>query len=233
MFLRLGLLILSLISLSLQKVRCPCGWAGAEYDPMFPGCTDRIRCPRCLSVDRQRLYRLFLEEMSPHPESCLHVSPETIVMDYLRPRSRFFMSTGLPPEIAMRREDLTCLSFYDEVFDFIFCAHVLEHIPNDRAAMKELYRVLAPGGIAILQVPLTQKPHTYEDPTIIDPEARKKAFGQDDHVRKYGQDFLQKLTDIGFTVDVHRYFDTLPKCVQKAYGLYSEDVYVCSKKRRI
>jgi SAM-dependent methyltransferase len=167
--------------------------------------------------------------MQPRIGACLHVSPETIVMRFLEKHAASYLSIDLDPVHVMQREDLTGLSFADASFDFIFCAHVLEHIPDDHRAMRELHRVLKPGGMAILQVPLTQHAFTYEDPSITDPAARRKAFAQEDHVRKYGQDYRSRLAEAGFTVRVERYFHSLPRIVRKAFGLRSEDLYLCTK----
>ena len=81
----------------------------------------------------------------------------------------------------------------------IICNHVLEHIPNDLEAMKELYRVLKVGGVAVLQVPISKNSFTtFEDPSVIDPNEREKTFGQSDHVRIYGQDYVDRLISCGF-----------------------------------
>jgi ubiquinone/menaquinone biosynthesis C-methylase UbiE len=82
----------------------------------------------------------------------------------------------------------------------------LEHIPDDTKAMKELYRVLKPGGMAILQIPqdLSRK-ETFSDDSITDPKERAKIFGQYDHVRIYGRDYFDKLRSIGFKVIEENY----------------------------
>ncbi len=72
---------------------------------------------------------------------------------------------------------------------------------HDRRAIREIHRVLSPEGCAILTVP--QKDHlakTYDDPSIIDPDEREKAFGQPDHLRIYGNDFPATLESAGFQV---------------------------------
>jgi len=80
----------------------------------------------------------------------------------------------------------------------IICAHVLEHV-DDRKALLELYRILAPGGVAVLSVPIVEGwDVTYEVPTITDPQARLMHYGQDDHVRFYGRDFRDRVKEAGF-----------------------------------
>ena len=86
--------------------------------------------------------------------------------------------------------------------DAIICNHVLEHIPDDRKAMKELRRVLKPGGWGILQVPISYVlAATHEDPSIVTTEAREQAFGQYDHVRIYAKDYVDRLVGAGFKVE--------------------------------
>jgi SAM-dependent methyltransferase len=101
----------------------------------------------------------------------------------------------------MAAMDITALQFPDESFDAVICHHVLEHIPDDRKALAELYRVMKPGGWGSISVPM-KGAVTLEDPSIVDPERRRQLFGQADHVRQYGWDFLDRLRAKGFTVRV-------------------------------
>lgn len=102
------------------------------------------------------------------------------------------------------RLDITDMNFEDNFFVVIICSHVLEHVMDDRKAMSELFRVLKPKGIAILQVPISKTVRkTFEDFTITSPEEREKYFGQKDHVRIYGQDYKKRLQNIGFKVDLY------------------------------
>jgi SAM-dependent methyltransferase len=96
------------------------------------------------------------------------------------------------------------LPFLDQQFDLVIANHVLEHIPDDRKAMRELFRVLKNGGRAILQVPYsTTITSSIEDPAVTDPAERSKVFGQHDHVRIYALgDYVTRLSDTGFVVDV-------------------------------
>ena len=113
-----------------------------------------------------------------------------------------YTTTDLNSPIADVKADICNLPFSENEFDFIICNHVLEHIPDDSKAMKELYRVLKPGGMAILQVPYkADLKITFEDDSITDPKERARIFGQYDHVRVYGMDYFEKLRSIGFEVD--------------------------------
>lgn len=97
----------------------------------------------------------------------------------------------------------------------ILCNHVLEHIPDDKKAMQELYRVLKPGGMAVLQIPLeNDRDVTFEDDSITDRKERARIFGQYDHVRVYGMDYFERLKSVGFEVQAVDYTKQLaPKNV--------------------
>lgn len=100
-----------------------------------------------------------------------------------------------------RAADLTALPFRDESFDFAICSHVLEHVEDDRAAMAELFRVLVPGGRAVVMVPIEMdRPRTYEDISIDSSAGRDKAFGHPYHLRICGGDYPDRLRRAGFAV---------------------------------
>jgi ubiquinone/menaquinone biosynthesis C-methylase UbiE len=100
---------------------------------------------------------------------------------------------------AMVKMDITNIQFPDETFDVVYCSHVLEHVPDDRKAMREFYRVLKSNGWAVLLVPIIVE-KTFEDPSIDKPKDRLRLFGQSDHVRKYGRDYVDRLRESGFSV---------------------------------
>lgn len=142
-----------------------------------------------------------------------------------------YTTTDLNSPIADVKADICNLPFKDNEFDFIICNHVLEHIPDDTKAMMELYRILAPGGTAILQVPYkADLDTTFEDDSITDPKERAKIFGQYDHVRVYGMDYFTKLESIGFNVEAVDYTSTLTsEEVEKHKLPKGELIPVCRK----
>ena len=169
------------------------------------------RCPNCLSFERTRHFALYLAQNSilESRPRMLHFAPERGLEPSLRSKlkERYVTTDLFMPEVD-RKEDITRMTFDDNSFDFIYCSNVLEHIEDDAAAISELFRVLAPGGCAIIQVPIKGKT-TYEDLTITDPHERYKHFGQNDHLRLYGEDIEDRLASAGFEVTPFYMLDVL------------------------
>jgi len=140
-----------------------------------------------------------------------------------------YLSADINPKNAMVKEDITQTSFNDDAFDIIFCSHVLEHIEDDRKAMKELFRILKPGGFAILQVPIKDTKETFEDFSVTDPKERENLFGQHDHVRLYGRDYKDRLQKAGFHATVDKFVEKLDPAIIKKYALPQESIYFCTK----
>jgi ubiquinone/menaquinone biosynthesis C-methylase UbiE len=124
----------------------------------------------------------------------LHVAPEPCFERRFRERlGKSYITGDLFDPGAMVKMDITDIKYPDQSFDVIYCSHVLEHVQDDRRAMREFHRVLKRAGWAILLVPVTAEV-TFEDPAIIEPRERLEAFGQEDHVRRYGSDYLDSMT---------------------------------------
>jgi SAM-dependent methyltransferase len=163
-------------------------------------------CWRCGSHERHRAQWLLFErrpELLADARSLLHFAPEW------GPRRRLSALADLSyvtadldqPDVDLHL-DITALALPDAEFDAIICSHVLEHVADDRAAMNELRRVLAPGGWCLVMVPLDLgRERTYEDPSLTDPRDRERAFAQHDHVRMYAPDIGERLTAAGFSVE--------------------------------
>jgi ubiquinone/menaquinone biosynthesis C-methylase UbiE len=130
----------------------------------------------------------------------------------------------------MMTMDITDIQYEDQSFDVIYCSHVLEHVQNDKKALRELFRVLKNDGWAILLVPITSET-TVEDPSIVDPIERLRAFGQEDHVRKYGRDYVDRLREAGFTVEITKVDDLVcaDEVVRMGLTPASGEVYHCTK----
>jgi len=193
-------------------------------------------CPRCYSADRERMIYLFFKSDRPDVFSrkmrVLHVAPEKNLASVLKASPNIsYVSSDLSSPEAMVKMDITAIPEPDQSYDMVICNHVLEHIPDDSLAMRELYRVLKPGGFAILQVPISYAlESTFEDPSVTTEADRYRQFGQKDHVRIYGRDYTRRLERAGFKVNEMPYAASLPAADADRYALLKEEkLYVCSK----
>ena len=161
----------------------------------------------------------------------LHVAPEPCLASRLRRRLGGGYVTGdLHDPRAMLRMDVSHIPCADASFDVIYCSHVLEHVQDEAGAMSEFRRVLKHEGWAILLVPITAD-KTDEDPTVTDPAERLARFGQADHVRVYGPDYVGRLRRAGFEVVVTRVGDLVSAGDAERMGLgpASGEIYFCTK----
>ena len=158
-------------------------------------------CPRCRSHPRHRAIVLLLTRGELSGRRLLHFAPEPLFDRFFAERPDFERVTADLYAPADLRLDITHMDLPDDSLDLILCSHVLEHVPDDRAAISELHRVLRPGGSALVLTPYRSDRLTYEDPSITKPVDRMVAFGQQDHVRIYGSDLSERLREAGFEVD--------------------------------
>jgi SAM-dependent methyltransferase len=185
---------------------CPCCKAHLRrFTPAGLIPRPEAKCPVCGSLERHRLIWLYLNRKTDlfdgQQKKMLHVAPESQLVRLFEKRDYIdYLSADLFAH-AMVKRDITEIHYPDNTFDVIYCSHVLEHVCDDRKAMGEFYRVLKPGVWAILQVPITADT-TFEDPTVISPEERERLFGQNDHVRRYGPDYKDRLMEAGFSLRV-------------------------------
>ena len=142
-----------------------------------------------------------------------------------------YTTADLFSPLADLRFDVQNIPLEDNSFDTILCNHVLEHVDDDLKAMSEMCRILKPGGLAIMQVPLDPDyALTDEDITITDPVEREKRFRQYDHVRLYGQDYPNRLKAAGFKVTTFDAQQELPEGWFSKYALPKREMlYICSK----
>jgi SAM-dependent methyltransferase len=158
-------------------------------------------CPRCRSHPRHRAIALLLARGDLPGHRLIHFAPEPLfdpVFEHLPELERVTADLYAPADLRL---DITRMDLPDDSFDLILCSHVLEHVPDDRAAMGELRRVLGDGGLALILTPYRADRPTCEDPSITSPLDRMVAFGQQDHVRIYGSDLADRLREAGFEVE--------------------------------
>lgn len=226
-----------------KHVHCFC--CGGNFITFLPGGVKVKRanalCPECGSLERHRLVWRYIEtntDLLKKHVKLLHVAPEKLFykifstcknIEYV-PCAKFGEGYEDKYPEGTQNIDITDILLPDNSFDAIICSHVLEHIPDDHRAMKELYRVLKPGGWAILQVPLdASRDATYEDSNITDPKDREIAFGQYDHVRIYGNDYEKRLADAGFQAKREKFGFQYSREELFKYGIIPEDIFFCTK----
>lgn len=198
-------------SLKGDLVQCNiCHWHGRTFadDHWHPGTV----CPNCGSQVRHRLLTAVLDGMSGNPElaepyllagkDILHFAPERQLRERIRKASAKHVTADYDRGDCDLKLDMSSMpSVGDSSYDVAIACDVLEHVPDDLAAMRELHRILRPEGIAILSVPQMDPPSaTDQDPSVITEADREKRFGQKDHVRMYGDDFIDRLKATGFSV---------------------------------
>jgi SAM-dependent methyltransferase len=192
---------------------CPC--CGGTYS-RFIRRSDSLLCPGCRSLERQRTLWLYLRDELRIEDSrarVLHLAPEAPLHARLSaiPTLGYETADIEARPLVDRTVDARRLPDADDSLDLIICSHVLEHIPEDVQVASEFARVLVSGGTALIQVPVDpSREQTYEDASIVTPEAREREFGQHDHVRVYGRDVAQRLAAGGLTVELVPYAQRLP-----------------------
>lgn len=238
---RLSLLINRVIAIFLigNKVECPvCGGKFRKFLPYgYTKATGRENalCPKCLSLERHRLMWLYLNDETDfftNDLKVLHIAPEQCFFKRFKTLPNLDYTTGdLESPIADVHFDVQEIPFEDASFDVVICNHVLEHVDDDAKAMKEMYRILKPNGFAILQVPMdTDNPKTMEDPTVTDPKERERLYRQKDHVRLYGLDYADRLSNAGFKVNSIEYAKSFEPTLASKYSLSMNEIFYFNQK---
>ncbi len=168
--------------------------------------TDGFFCPDCYSMDRERLYAWYLKNnvKFESTQQLLDFAPSKGLSKWIKDN---YVSQYISADLFMEgvdvKTDIENMDvFQNDRFDFMICSHVLEHVPNDEKAMREMYRVLKKGGSAIIMAPILRGfDGIEEDPACTDVPERWRRFGQDDHIRMYSQKvFVERLQRAGFKI---------------------------------
>jgi SAM-dependent methyltransferase len=221
-----------------QGVTCPvCSQSFRKFLPygrINP--RENALCPNCLSLERHRLMWLYLQERTGFFKSgqqVLHIAPEAcFIKRFEKIHGDRYITADIESPLAKVKMDIHQIPFKENTFDVVLCNHVLEHVKDDIKAMNEIQRVLKPNGFAILQVPFFNPvpDTTFEDTTITDRQEREKIFGQDDHVRKYGKDYPQRIKRAGLTPLEDPYVNNLEEGVRKKFGLVKGEIIYGGRK---
>ena len=162
-------------------------------------------CPKCGSRERHRLFGLLLERRSDLIGGRLvHFAPEPSLTALLERRAADYATSDPEIEGCDLRLDIQAIALPDASVDTFVLHQVLEHLPDDRAALAELYRCLVSGGRVLLSVPIIEGwPHSYEDPAVAaaGPAVRALHFGWPDHLRYYGADLRERIAQAGFALE--------------------------------
>ncbi|MCE2712813.1 MAG: methyltransferase domain-containing protein [Cryomorphaceae bacterium] len=197
---------------------------------------ENVLCPADLTLERHRLMWLYLKEHSIFFKAerldVLHIAPEQCFHSLFKKQKNLNYLTGdLVSPLADLHFDLHQIPLENDRFDVIFCNHVMEHVEDAHQCMKELFRVMKPGGWGIMQVPQDHnREKTLEDPAIISPEDREKFYWQKDHVRLFGQDYPVWLSNAGFKVEQFLMKDVYSEEQIDRFRLQKEEILYIVKK---
>jgi hypothetical protein len=216
------------------KHQCPICRKHVKF--LFYGLHPRpnAKCPFCGSLERHRSFWLFMKnktDIFSRRVTILHFAPPTCLYGKfsLLPNV-FYVTADIDQPSVSVRLDIQLIPFKKNSFDFILCSHVLEHVPDDQKAMRELFRILKPGGRAIIQVPIEfSRDETFEDFSTTKHEERERIFGQADHVRIYRIDYECRLSDAGFIVQFDSSIKDMPPDIIFRFGLSTQDIFLVSK----
>lgn len=192
-------------------------------------------CPGCGALERHRLIWFYLEHRTnlyTDRLKVLHFAPEGALQKKCVAMPNLdYVSADLCSPRAQVRFDICSIPYPDNSFDVILCSHVLEHVPDDRKAMAELFRVMRPNGWGIIQVPVDlTREETFEDLSVASPKERERLFGHRDHVRIYAMDYYDRLRAAGFEVRLDTYVKTLARDLIMKHSLPERQViYLCTK----
>ncbi len=220
-----------------NSVECPvCGGEFRKFMPYGIETRSNVLCPKCLSLERHRLIWIYLQKETDffsRKLSFLHVAPEQCFYPKFKKMSNLdYLTADLESPLADMHFDLHDIPLEDNSFDFFMCNHVMEHVEDDAKVMREIFRVLRPDGMAILQVPQDYSlEKTYEDATITDPLDREKHFLQKDHVRLYGMDYALRLQRAGFEVEEILYAKILGDELTERYRLPENEILYLARKK--
>ena len=196
---------------------------------------ENVLCPYDLTLERHRLMWLYLKNETDFftaPIALLHIAPEQCFHGlFKRQKNLTYLTGDLESPIADLHFDLHQIPLEDNRFDVVFCNHVLEHVNDAMQCMKELHRVMKPGGWGIFQVPQDMdREVTYEDPTITSPEEREKHFWQKDHVRLFARDYPEWLRKAGFEVEEYNPKEHFEQKEIERYRLMEKEVLYIARK---
>lgn len=175
------------------------------------GCPEMLNkqqyaCKVCNACDRDRLIvYFFTQKLSATTEGALlNIAPSAPVRSYMDtefPNIKQHSADLFMPDVDLKLDITQMPEIATQSYNWFICSHVLEHVYDDRAAMRELYRILKPGGFGVVLVPINLERKETDEALNLSGEENWRRFGQDDHVRSYAKrDFVTRLKSTGFRV---------------------------------
>lgn len=175
-------------------------------------------CMFCRSSDRERHLFMYFDKLNLWEKmqgaKILHFAAERnlrVKINEQKPQE-YLLADIAPKREGMVKIDATQIPYENESFDFLIANHILEHIPDHLKALSEFFRVLKPGGIAILQTPYSKLlKNNFQDENINTDKLRLFFYGLEDHVRTFGRtNLFENIEDAGFTLQIklHEQFFT-------------------------
>ena len=221
--------------------KCPI--CGAERRRFLPYGYGKVRedalCPKCLSLERHRLLWFYLMnnkeiEQIKGLSTILHIAPEVCLMKQFKQiyssKPQNYITADLESPLADMHFDVQNIPLEDESVDIIICNHLLEHVESDSKALAEMYRIMRKGGFGVMLAPVDySRETTFEDDTITDPKQRAAIFGQYDHRRIYGKDYLNRLSAAGFEAEEIDYATEFPDYDRTLYSFGCDHLYIVRK----
>lgn len=219
-----------------------CSICGAKRRKFLPYGYGKVRedalCPSCLSLERHRLLWHYL--MHNHHDrfdtlpTILHIAPEVCLMKEFKRMYRSapysYITADLESPLADMHFDVQSIPMEENSVDIIICNHLLEHVESDHKALKEMYRIMRSGGMGIMLAPIDySRDTTFEDDTITDPKQRAEIFGQYDHRRVYGRDYIDRLRAAGFEAEEIDYAAEFSESEQILHSFGSDHLYIVRK----
>jgi len=217
------------VSLYLKQLE----WTGSDFDNFW--------CPFCRSHDRERHLKLYFDALGFWDKftdaAILHFAPEKHIAQCIkscRPK-RYLQGDIQPVRKGIEFIDVTEIKEKDKSFDIVLCNHVLEHVHDDHKALREIFRVLKPGGVAVLQTPYALKlPRTRErDPDVSNEAQRLEFYGQEDHIRLYGIDLIDRIFEAGFDLKLKKHSEVMPQVDSGSAGVNPAEPLFLARKPMI
>ncbi|MCI9381683.1 MAG: class I SAM-dependent methyltransferase [Dorea sp.] len=192
-------------------------------------------CTVCGSYDRARfvydIMKSFTDIFSGDVGRILHFAPESVIADKLKKiYGAQYVSADIMDGRADVVADITKLQFNNDQFDYIICNHVMEHVYEEEKAFSEIRRCLKPEGVFIFSTPICWLQKTYEDDNVTTSSDRIKYYSQEDHVRLYGNDIVDRIEKFGFDVKLLHCSEIKSEDEIKKFGLLKEDSVLLCKK---